>query len=118
MEKNYMEEGEKLPRFTIIWLRVRLAVDYLFFLLYGVIGLEFLLELAGARDASGFKQFLNTVTYPFLNPFEGLFPDPTFRQHSRFKVTYLVALSIYLLLHLAVLGLFRLFSRGRKLSRF
>jgi hypothetical protein len=116
MEKNYLEESEKLSRFALIWLRVRLGVDYLFFLLYGLIGLEFILELAGARDASGFKQFLNKATYLFLNPFEGLFPDPTFREHSRFRVTYLVALCIYLLLHLAVLGLFRLFSRSRRLT--
>lgn len=116
MGKYFFEDGERVSRFVILWMRLRLAVDYLFFLLYGMIGLQIILEMAGARDSSGFKQFLNKVTYPFLNPFVGLFPDPMFRDRYRFRVSYAVALSIYLLLHLAVLGLFRLFDKHKRLA--
>jgi uncharacterized protein YggT (Ycf19 family) len=115
MEEHFFADGQPQSRWVVLWKRLQQLVDYLFFLLYGGIGLQFILELAGASNASGFKQFLNWITYPFLNPFAGLFPDPHFREHYRFRITYLVALSIYLLLHLAVMGLFRLF-KNKQLS--
>src|SRR5262245_39648030 len=51
--------------------RLSQFVDYAFGLIYGVIGLEFLLELLGARQASGFKHFLDSATAPLLGPFHG-----------------------------------------------
>jgi len=101
----------KTPR---ILSRIRSAVNYLFCLLYGLIGLEIVLDLAGARDSSGFKQFLNTITQPFLGPFAGLFTDPLFRDRYRLRVSYMVGMLIYSLLHLAVYGLVHLFDKNRK----
>lgn len=88
-------------------------IDYIFCLAYGMITLEILLELAGASDSSGFKQFLNAITSPLLGPFVGLFSDPLFDQRYRFRVCYVVALVIYMLVHLAAYGLLRLIG-GRK----
>lgn len=116
MDKYYPEEDGPLPRLVIIRRRFRLAVDYLFFLLYGAISLQIILEMAGAQEASGFMQFLNKVNYPFLNPFVGMFSDPILRGHYRFRISFLVALCIYLFLHLAVLGLFRLFEKSKRLA--
>ena len=50
--------------------------DYVFFVIYGLIGLEIVLQLFGARQASGFKRALDSVTLPLLGPFRGLMPDP------------------------------------------
>ena len=113
MDKYYSEETGPQLRPATIWTRFQQVIDYLFFLLYGLVSLLIILELAGARESSGFKQFLNAVTYPFLRPFSGLFADLVFKNHHPLRISYLVALVVYLLFHLAVLGLFRLFGRSR-----
>jgi uncharacterized protein YggT (Ycf19 family) len=109
---SYSEDGNS-SRSVWILSRVRSVIDYLFCVLYGLVGLEILLDLAGARESSGFKQFLNAVTHPFLGPFAGLFSDPIFRNRYQLRVSYMVAMVIYVLLHLAVYGLIHLFERKR-----
>jgi len=89
-------------------------VDYLFLLAYGMMTLEIVLELAGASDSSHFKKFLNTITTPLLGPFVGLFPDPVFKNTHRLRISYIVALFIYMLVHLACYGLFRLVQQKKK----
>ena len=88
--------------------RASQIVDYLFYIVYGIIGLEIVLDAIGARQSAGFKQFVDAIAAPFLAPFTGLMPTPgvgTFR----FMLSYIVALAVYILLHMAVNGLFRLF---------
>src|SRR5262249_41602253 len=87
--------------------RVSQVVDYIFYLIYGLISLEILLELIGAKDSSGFKIFIDGVTRPLLGPFRALVPDLT-TGRFQLKVAYLVALVVYILLHLAINGLLRL----------
>jgi YggT family protein len=94
--------------------RVWQVIDYLFLLAYGVVTLQIVLELAGASDSSRFKQFLNTITAPLLGPFVGLFADPVFKNVHRLRISYVVALFIYMLAHLAVYGLFRLIQQKKK----
>jgi len=85
-------------------------VDYVFFLVYGVIALAIVLELMGARNSAGFKQFIDAVTLPFLLPFRGLVRDPAVGDGgSQVMFSYIVALGVYILLHMAVTGLLRLF---------
>jgi uncharacterized protein YggT (Ycf19 family) len=88
--------------------RVSQVVDYLFYLVYGIIGLEIILEALGARESAGFKRFIDAIATPFLAPFEGLMPDPG-AGRFRFMLSYVIALGVYILLHLAVNGLLRLF---------
>ncbi len=88
--------------------RVSQVVDYLFFVLYGLIGLEIALELIGARQASGFKQMLDAITKPFLAPFKGLMPDPSVGSFQLMG-SYIIALVVYVLLHFAINGALRLF---------
>ena len=89
-------------------------VDYLFLLAYGIMTLEIVLELAGASDSSHFKQLLNFITKPLLGPFVGLFPDPVFKNTHRLRISYIVALFIYMLVHLACYGLFRLAQQKKR----
>jgi uncharacterized protein YggT (Ycf19 family) len=88
--------------------RISQVVDYVFYVVYGLIGLEIVLELFGARQRSGFKQLLDAVTYPILAPFKGLMPDPSVGS-LQLMLSYVVALVVYVLLHMAVNGLLRLF---------
>jgi uncharacterized protein YggT (Ycf19 family) len=88
--------------------RVSQIVDYIFYLVYGVIGLEIVLDLLGARQSAGFKQFIDALSTPFLAPFRGLVLEPGIGRF-RFMTSYVVALAVYVLLHMAVNGLLRLF---------
>ena len=109
-DTSYSNNGYP-PRSARILTRVHLVINYLFCLLYGLIGLEILLDLAGASESSTFKQFLDALTHPVLGPFVGLFVDPIFRGRYRLRVSYMVALMVYALVHLATYGLIRLFEK-------
>ncbi len=102
------------PRLSLS-VRARQFVDYFFCVGYGIIGLQIILDLAGAHNESGFKRFLNKVTYPILGPFEGIFPDPVFNDRFHIRISYLVALLVYLLIHLAVYYFFKLLQPKRQL---
>jgi uncharacterized protein YggT (Ycf19 family) len=92
--------------------RVSQVVDYAFFVIYGLIGLEIVLELFGARQASVFKRFLDAVTLPVLGPFRGLMSDPAVGS-MQLMLSYVVALVAYVLLHWAVNGFLRLFAQRK-----
>lgn len=87
--------------------RISQVVDYLFYIAYGIIGLEVLLEALGARESSGFKQLIDSLATPLLAPFKGLIFDPA-RGPYRFMLSYIFGLIVYVLLHLAVNGLLRM----------
>src|SRR5712664_4538158 len=57
--------------------RISQVVDYIFFVLYALLGLRFLLALLAARSSAGFVQFIVTVTNPFYEPFRGIVASPT-----------------------------------------
>ena len=84
------------------------VADYVFFLIYGIIGLEIALDLLGARQSNAFKQFLDLLSAPVLAPFRGLMSDPSIGRF-RLMISYVVAALVYALLHAAVNGLLRLF---------
>jgi uncharacterized protein YggT (Ycf19 family) len=90
--------------------RVSQVVDYVFFLVYSLAGLEIALELIGARQHNPFKRFLDAVSAPFLAPFRGLMPDPALGSFQ-LMLSYIVALVVYALLHSAVRRLLRLFAQ-------
>ena len=92
--------------------RLSQIVDYVFYLIYGIITLEIVLEAMGARENAGFKQFVDTVSSPLLAPFEGLMADPGTGSY-RFMISYVFALIVYFLIHLAVKGLLRLFIQKK-----
>lgn len=92
--------------------RISQVADYAFYLIYGLIGLEIALELFGARQASGFKRFLDAVTWPLLAPFRGLMPDPAVGS-MQLMLSFVVALVVYVLGHMAVNGLLRLFAERK-----
>jgi hypothetical protein len=92
--------------------RVSQVVDYIFYVIYGLIALMIVLDLVGANRRNGFYQFVNSVASVFLAPFRGLVDDPA-SENIRFRLSYIVALIVYLLVHLAVSGLLRLIAHRR-----
>lgn len=87
--------------------RIYQFVNYAFFVIYGLIGLMIGLELLGARDRSGFMQFMRAVTTPLLAPFRQVMPDPSVGS-SQFMLSFVLALIVYALIHLAIRGIFRI----------
>ena len=92
--------------------RVSQVIDYFFYLIYGLISLEIALDLLGARAANAFKHFIDTLTSPLLVPFRNLMPDPA-SGRFQLRLSYIIALVVYLLLHLAVNGLLRLLAQKK-----
>jgi len=92
--------------------RVSQIVDYFFYLIYGLIALEFLLGLIGARSGNGFVQFIGTLTSPLLSPFERIVGTPS-SGAFQVRISYLFALVVYVLIHLAINGAFRLVAHRK-----
>lgn len=88
--------------------RTSQIIDYLFYLCYGLITLQIVLNVVGASNTNGFKQFLNLITTPLLMPFNKLMPNPSVGGFT-LMISYIAALVVYVLLHLAINGLLRLF---------
>jgi hypothetical protein len=87
-------------------------LDYAFFLVYGIIGLAIGLEAIGARESAGFNRVVEALASPFVAPFRNIMNDPV-AGSSQFMLSYVVALVAYMLLHLAVNGLLRLFAERK-----
>ena len=70
------------------------VVDYLFYLIYGLISLQISLDLLGARRGNGFRDFIETVCAPLLAPFKGLMPSVG-SGGFQFRLSYVFALVAY-----------------------
>src|SRR5262245_57830305 len=92
--------------------RATQIVDYVFIVVYALIAIEILLELAGARDSNAFKRMIDGVSAPFLAPFRGLFSDPSIEGYH-IMFSYLAALIVWMLVHLGIRGLIRLIANRR-----
>jgi uncharacterized protein YggT (Ycf19 family) len=92
--------------------RVSQIIDYMFYVIYGIIGLEILLDLLGARESNAFKQFFDALAGPLVRPFNGLMHDPSM-DHYSLRLSYIIGLVVYILLNLAINGLLRLIAHRR-----
>ncbi|MEJ7624274.1 MAG: hypothetical protein WKF34_09805 [Pyrinomonadaceae bacterium] len=89
--------------------RVSQVIDYLFFLVYGLLVIRLLLALFAANSSAGFVQLIRSVTDPFYAPFKGIVASPSTPEGFTLALPIVVALVVYLLLHLAINGLLRMF---------
>jgi len=92
--------------------RVSQVIDYIFYLIYGILGLEIMLELIGARESNAFKNFVDLLAAPLVAPFRGLVSDPSAGQFQ-LRLSYIVAVIVYLLIHLAINGLLRMLAHRK-----
>lgn len=93
--------------------RVSQIVDYLFFVLYALLGLRFLLALLAARSGAGFVQFIVAVTNPFYEPFRGIVASPQTDGGHTLMLPLVIAFIVYVLLHLGINGLLRIFAHRK-----
>ncbi|MDB5978288.1 MAG: hypothetical protein JWR07_5048, partial [Nevskia sp.] len=91
--------------------RVRQFVDYVFYLVYGLLALRFLLALVGARQGAGFVRLINGVTTPLFAPFKGILPTPALEEGFVFSSSVLLAIVVYVLIHASIKGLLRIVGR-------
>jgi uncharacterized protein YggT (Ycf19 family) len=93
--------------------RISQVIDYLFFLLYALLGLRFLLALMAARSSAGFVQFIVTVTNPFYEPFRGIVASPRTDGGHTLVMPLVIAFIVYVLLHLAINGVLRIIAHRK-----
>ena len=93
--------------------RVSQVVDYIFYVIYALLGLRFLLALLAARSTAGFVQFIVAVTNPFYAPFRGIVSSPTTGGGHTLMVPLVIAIVVYILLHLAINGLLRMIAHRK-----
>ena len=93
--------------------RVSQIVDYVFFLIYGLLTIRLLLELFAARESAGFVKFIKTATGIFYKPFEGVVPSPTADGGFTLALPIIVAIIAYMILHLAINGFLRILAHRK-----
>jgi uncharacterized protein YggT (Ycf19 family) len=86
--------------------RISQVVDYLFYIIYGLI------RLLGARPCNDFVQFVAGVSWPLLAPFERIVGTPSVGAFQ-IQLSYLLALLVYILLHIAINGVFRIIAHRK-----
>jgi hypothetical protein len=93
--------------------RVSQVIDYLFFVLYALLGMRFLLALLAARSTAGFVRFIVAVTDPFYEPFRGIVSSPRTDSGHTLMLPLAIAFIVYVLLHLGINGLLRVFAHRK-----
>jgi hypothetical protein len=93
--------------------RVSQIVDYIFFVIYALLGMRFLLGLMAARSTAGFVQFIVAVSDPFYAPFRGIVVSPRTDQGHTLLLPVVVAFVSYVILHLLLLGMFRMLAHRK-----
>jgi uncharacterized protein YggT (Ycf19 family) len=88
--------------------RASQIIDFIFYVIYSLIGLQILLDLMGARRGNGFRSLIDTLTTPFLSPFESLIQSIS-AGRFQLQLSYLVALVVYILIHIGINSLLRMF---------
>lgn len=93
--------------------RISQIIDYLFYVLYALLALRFLLALLAARSSAGFVRFIVAVTDPFYRPFRGIVASPTTDGGHTLMMPLVIAIVVYVLLHLGINGLLRILAHRK-----
>src|SRR6266436_4444269 len=93
--------------------RISQVIDYIFFVLYALLGLRFLLALLAANSSAGFVQFIVTVTNPFYEPFRNIVASPHTGAGHTLMMPLVIAIIVYVLLHLAINGVLRIIAHRK-----
>ena len=93
--------------------RISQVIDYIFYLLYALLGMRFLLALLAAHSTAGFVQFIVAVTNPFYAPFRGIVNSPSTNEGHTLLLPIVIAIIAYVILHLAINGLLRMVAHRK-----
>ena len=93
--------------------RVSQVVDFVFYIIYALLGLRLILALMGARRSAGFVQFIYNVSDPLYAPFRGIVPSPTAEGGFTLALPVIIALIVYALLHLGINAFLRMIAHRK-----
>jgi len=93
--------------------RLSQYVDYLFVVLYGLLGVRLSLALIAANSNAGFVQLIRTITNPFYVMFRGIVASPIAEDGSTFAVPIVIAIIAYMMLHVTIKSFLRLIVHRR-----
>lgn len=100
--ENEVERGRVVARISQV-------IDYIFFVVYGLLTIRLLLALFAARSGNDFVQFIRNITDPFYAPFKGIVASPSTSEGFTLALPIVIALVVYILLHMAINGILRMF---------
>ncbi len=106
---NEVVDTEKEVERGRFFARVSQIVDYIFFLIYGLLTIRLLLALFAANNNAGFVQIIKNITDPFYAPFKGIVPSLSAQGGFTLALPIIVAIVVYMMIHLAINGLLRIF---------
>ena len=89
--------------------RTSQVIDYIFYVIYALLGLRFVLGLIGANSGAGFVRFIRGLTTPLYAPFEGIVSSHALVNDGTLATSLLVAIGVYVLLHLGIKAMLRMF---------
>jgi uncharacterized protein YggT (Ycf19 family) len=93
--------------------RVSQVIDYIFYIIYGLLGMRFLLNLLAANPSAGFAKFIVAITNPFYAPFRGIVNVPQTEEGNKLMLPIVVAIIAYVMLHLIINGLLRIVAHRK-----
>lgn len=106
---NEVVETEREVERGRFFARISQIVDYIFFLIYGLLTIRLLLALFAAKSNAGFVQLIRSLTDPFYAPFKGIVPSLSAEGGFTLALPIIVAIIVYMMVHLAINGLLRIF---------
>ena len=93
--------------------RASQVVDYLFYVVYSLLAIRLVLALIAARSSVGFVKLIKAVTDPFYALFRGIVASPTAEGGYTLALPIVIAIAVYVVLHLGIRGLLRLIAHRR-----
>jgi uncharacterized protein YggT (Ycf19 family) len=93
--------------------RISQVVDYIFYVIYGLLAVRLILALLAAKSSAGFVQFIYSITDPLYAPFKGIVPSLRTEEGFTLALPIVIAIIVYLLVHLGINGLLRIFAHRK-----
>lgn len=92
--------------------RISQVVDYVFFVVYALLGIRLALALIAARSSNGFVQLIRTLTDPLYALFRGIVASPT-AGGVTLVLPIVIAVIVYSLVHFGITRLLRLIAHRK-----
>jgi len=77
------------------------AVNFIFAIIYTIVGMRIVLEVIGANPGNRFKALVDRLSAPLLGFFDGLLPNVRF-ENFVLPLSFVFALVVYALVHYAI----------------
>ena len=89
------------------------VIDYVFYLIYGLLAIRLVLAMMAARAGNGFVQLIQTITDPLYALFRGIVPSPSVEGGFTLVLPIVIAMVVYALLHAAINGFLRMIANRK-----